>query len=118
MVRPTTCNSLPGAGLGPAVTFLYADPAINILAIILTARILGLQLGIARVIGAVVFAIVIGLIMHFIYRKEEMAKAQQQLYMPEPEGSRPLWQTAAHFFILVFILIFVTWGKSDDSDSL
>ncbi|PJA52041.1 MAG: hypothetical protein CO167_10700, partial [Candidatus Marinimicrobia bacterium CG_4_9_14_3_um_filter_48_9] len=74
-----SCTVLPlfsgihkrGAGLGPAITFLYSGPAINILAIILTARVLGFNLGIARVIGAVVFSVVIGLIMHFIYRKEE-----------------------------------------------
>ena len=74
-----SCTILPlfagiyrmGAGLGPAVAFLYSGPAINILAIILTARILGPQLGIARVLGAVVFAVVIGLIMHFIFREEE-----------------------------------------------
>ena len=82
-----SCTILPlfsgihkrGAGLGPAITFLYSGPAINILAIILTARILGLELGIARIIGAVVFSVVIGLIMHFIYRKEESAKAETQL---------------------------------------
>ncbi len=120
-----SCTILPlfsgihkrGAGLGPAIAFLYSGPAINILAIILTARILGFELGIARVVGAVVFAVVIGLLMHFIYRKEESAKAQAQLAMPEPEEARPLWQTSLHFFILVFILIFATWGKPDSADS-
>jgi len=78
-----SCTILPlfagiwkmGAGLGPATAFLYAGPAINVLAIILTARILGFELGVARAVGAVGFAIIIGLIMHLIYRKEEAAKA-------------------------------------------
>jgi uncharacterized membrane protein YraQ (UPF0718 family) len=116
-----SCTILPlfsgiykrGAGLGPAIAFLYSGPAINILAIILTARILGLELGIARIIGAVVFSVVIGLLMHLIYRKEELAKAESQLTMPEPEEARPLWQTAFHFFVLVFILVFANWGQPD-----
>ena len=116
-----SCTILPlfsgiykrGAGLGPAIVFLYSGPAINILAIILTARILGLELGIARIIGAVVFSVVIGLMMHFIFRKEESAKAESQLAMPESEEVRPLWQTAFHFFVLVFILVFANWGQPD-----
>ncbi|HMN48863.1 MAG TPA: permease [Ignavibacteriaceae bacterium] len=117
-----SCTVLPlfssihkrGAGLGPAMAFLYSGPAINILAIILTARILGLELGIARVIGAVSFSIIIGLIMAFIYRKEEKERAEAQLAMPEVEEPRPIWQTALHFFILVAILVFVNWGKPAD----
>jgi uncharacterized membrane protein YraQ (UPF0718 family) len=119
-----SCTILPlfssiykrGAGLGPAMAFLYSGPAINILAIILTARILGLELGIARIIGAVVFSIVIGLIMAFIYRKEEKEKSNAQLNMPEIPEERPMWQTSIHFFILVAILVFVNWGKPDASD--
>jgi uncharacterized membrane protein YraQ (UPF0718 family) len=116
-----SCTVLPlfssihkrGAGLGPAVAFLYSGPAINILAIILTARILGFELGIARIIGAVSFSVIIGLIMAFIYRKEEKEKADAQLAMPDIPEDRPMWQTAAHFFILVAILVFVNWGKPD-----
>jgi len=116
-----SCTILPlfsgiykrGAGLGPAITFLYSGPAINILAIILTARILGLELGIARIVGAVVFSVVIGITMHFIYRKEESAKAESQIVIPESEEIRPLWQTAFHFFVLVYILVFSNWGKPD-----
>jgi uncharacterized membrane protein YraQ (UPF0718 family) len=116
-----SCTILPlfagiykkGAGLGPAVTFLYAGPAINILAIILTARILGFELGLARIIGAVLFAVVIGLIMHWIYRKDESARADTQVSLPETETNRPLWQTTFHFFVLVFILVIVTWGKPE-----
>lgn len=119
-----SCTVLPlfsgihkrGAGLGPAIAFLYSGPAINILAIILTARILGLELGIARIIGAVSFSIVIGLIMSFIYRKEETQKAAQQLSLPEPEEIRPIWQTAFHFFVLVAILVFANWGKPDSTE--
>ncbi len=114
-----SCTILPlfssiykrGAGLGPAVTFLYSGPAINILAIILTARILGTELGIARIIGAVVFSIVIGLIMQLIYKREEKEKANTQLLMPEQEENIPLWRIAIHFFILVGILVFANWGK-------
>jgi hypothetical protein len=119
-----SCTVLPlfssihkrGAGLGPAVAFLYSGPAINILAIILTARILGLELGVARVIGAVSFSIIIGLIMSFIYRKEEKEKADAQMAMPDIPEERPVWQTATHFFILVAILVFVNWGKPDAVD--
>ncbi|RMD51647.1 hypothetical protein D6827_01785 [Candidatus Parcubacteria bacterium] len=118
-----SCTVLPlftsihkrGAGLGPAIAFLYSGPAINILAIILTARILGFELGVARVIGAVVFSIVIGLIMEFLYRKEEAEKAKAQLAMPDIPEERPMWQTSLHFFILVAILVFATWGKPEGS---
>lgn len=114
-----SCTVLPlfssihkrGAGLGPAIAFLYSGPAINILAIILTARILGMELGIARIIGAVSFSVIIGLIMAFIYRKEEKEKEAAQLALPNIAEPRPIWQTAFHFFILVAILVFVNWGK-------
>jgi hypothetical protein len=119
-----SCTVLPlfssihkrGAGLGPAVAFLYSGPAINILAIILTARILGFELGIARIIGAVSFSVIIGLIMAFIYRKEEKEKSDAQLTMPDIPEDRPMWQTATHFFILVAILVFVNWGKPDTTE--
>lgn len=114
-----SCTILPlfasihkrGAGLGPAIAFLYSGPAINILAIILTARILGFEMGIARIVGAVVFAIVIGVVMSFIYRKEEKAKRDEQINFPDMPEKRPVWQTAFHFFTLVFILVFANWGK-------
>lgn len=121
-----SCTVLPlfagihkrGAGLGPAITFLYSGPAINILAIILTARILGMELGVARVVGAVSFSVVIGLIMHLIYRREEKEKAQSELSLPGQKDGRPLWQTAFHFFVLVGILIFATWGKPEGTQGL
>jgi len=114
-----SCTILPlfssihkrGAGLGPAIAFLYSGPAINILAIILTARILGFEMGIARVIGAVVFAVVIGSVMSLIYAKEEKQKREEQLNFPEMAEKRPTWQTAFHFFTLVLILVFANWGK-------
>lgn len=121
-----SCTVLPlfagiyrmGAGLGPAVAFLYAGPAINALAIILTARILGLELGIARAVGAIVFSVVIGLLTHLIYIREERAKVATMANMPEPELERPLWQTALYFAALVAILIFATWGKPDTNSGL
>ncbi len=103
-----------GAGLGPATTFLYSGPAINILAIILTARVLGLKLGIARALGAIIFSIVIGLLMHFIFHKEEVEKANAQMALPEPEVTRPLWQNALYFASMIGILVFANWGKPDD----
>lgn len=117
-----SCTVLPlfagiyrmGAGLGPATTFLYAGPAINVLAIILTARILGMEMGIARAVGATVFSVVIGLIMHVIYRHEENEKASLQMAMPEPEVSRPLWKNAAFFAAMVFVLVVANWARSGD----
>ncbi|MFW5793585.1 MAG: permease, partial [Bacteroidota bacterium] len=118
-----SCTILPlfssihkrGAGLGPAIAFLYSGPAINILAIILTARILGFEMGVARIIGAVIFAVVIGSSMSLIYRKEEKAKREEQLNFPETPEKRPMWQTAFHFFTLVLILVFANWGKPAES---
>jgi hypothetical protein len=116
-----SCTVLPlfagiwrmGAGLGPATAFLYSGPAINVLAIVLTARILGLELGIARAVGAIVFSVVIGLAMHFIYRKEEQAKMEAGAQLPEPEVKRPLRQTALYFAAMIGILVFANWGKPD-----
>jgi uncharacterized membrane protein YraQ (UPF0718 family) len=121
-----SCTILPlfagiyrmGAGLGPATAFLYSGPAINILAIILTARILGLELGIARAVGAIVFSVVIGLAMHFIYRKEELEKANGQIAMPEPEVVRPLWKNAVFFAMMVGILVFANWGAPQQETGL
>jgi hypothetical protein len=112
-----SCTVLPlfagiwkrGAGLGPAVAFLYSGPAINVLAIILTARILGPGIGIARAVGAVLFSIVIGLFMHVMFREE--ASTVAAMHMPEPEVERPLWQTALLFAVMVGLLIVATWSK-------
>ncbi|MHC1779143.1 MAG: permease [Bacteroidales bacterium] len=113
-----SCTILPlfssihkrGAGLGPAIAFLYSGPAINILAIILTARILGFEMGVARTIGAVSFSVIIGLAMSFIYRKEEKQKREEQMNFVPPPEKRPMWQTSFHFFTLVLILVFANWG--------
>jgi uncharacterized protein len=120
-----SCTILPlfssihkrGAGLGPAVAFLYSGPAINILAIILTARILGIELGVARFIGAVVFSVVIGVTMSLIYRKEEKAKREEQMNFPDVPENRPMWQTSLHFFTLVLILVFANWGAPGSGDT-
>jgi len=115
-----SCTVLPlfagiycrGAGIGPATAFLYSGPAINVLAIVLTARILGWQLGLARAIGAVVFAIVTGLLMAFIFRKEEAARTAGQIYLPEEgEKQRTLTQDGLFVLTLVLILIFAAFAR-------
>lgn len=121
-----SCTVLPlfagiyrmGAGLGPATAFLYSGPAINVLAIILTARILGLKLGIARAVGAILFSILIGMAMAFIFRQEELEKIEAQMEMPEPEVTRPLWQNALFFAVMVGILVFANWAKPDVKSGL
>jgi hypothetical protein len=100
-----------GAGLGPASAFLYSGPAINVMAVVLTARVLGIEIGVARAAGAIVFSIVIGLLMHFVFRKEEEAKTEAAIYMPEPEVDRPLWQNFLFFAVMLGILVFATWAK-------
>jgi len=118
-----SCTVLPlfagiyrmGAGLGPAAAFLYAGPAINVLAIILTARILGVELGVARAVGAILFSVVVGLLMHLFFRNEEMAKSEAALFAPEPEVPRPLGQNAIYFASMVGILVFANWGKPEAS---
>jgi uncharacterized membrane protein YraQ (UPF0718 family) len=114
-----SCTVLPlfagiyraGAGLGPAATFLYSGPAINVLAIILTARVLGLEMGIARAVGAIIFSIVIGLLMHLFYRNEQLEKVNSQSNMPETETKRNLLQNGLYFAAMVSILIFANWAK-------
>lgn len=121
-----SCTVLPlfagiyrmGAGLGPASAFLYSGPAINVLAIVLTARILGMELGVARAIGSIVFSVLIGLIMHLIFIREERAKAAAAIAMPEPEVSRPLWQNMLCFAAMVGILVFANWSGADKSSRI
>jgi uncharacterized membrane protein YraQ (UPF0718 family) len=121
-----SCTVLPlfasihkrGAGLGPATAFLYSGPAINVLAIILTARILGPELGIARAVGAILFAVVIGLLMSFIFRKEEAARqAECPEVMQGDEKGRALWQDGLYFAAMVGILVFANWGKPGDGEA-
>jgi uncharacterized membrane protein YraQ (UPF0718 family) len=115
-----SCTVLPlfsgiykrGAGIGPATAFLYSGPAINVLAIILTARVLGLELGVARAAGAIIFSILIGLSMHFIFIREERKKANKavDLALVHEEEDRPLWQTGLYFASMVGILVFANWS--------
>jgi uncharacterized membrane protein YraQ (UPF0718 family) len=115
-----SCTILPlfsgiyrrGAGLGPAIAFLYSGPAINVLAIILTARILGWKIGLARAIGAIAFSIVIGFIMHLIFIKEEHARhAKGELQPGAIKETRPLWKSAIYFFSMIAVLVFANSGK-------
>ncbi|MEW6197548.1 MAG: permease [Planctomycetota bacterium] len=119
-----SCTVLPlfagiwtrGAGLGPAVAFLYSGPAINVLAIILTARILGWELGAARALAAIGFSFIVGLVMYLIYRREERAKAEAAtsaggFVLPEDATDRPLWQTASYFAVMICILVFANWAR-------
>ena len=118
-----SCTVLPlfsgiyrmGAGLGPAIAFLYSGPAINVLAIILTARVLGLEMGVARAVGAVAFSVVIGATMHFIYRKEEHEKVNAAMQLPKVEIKRPLWKDTIFFVSMIAILVFANWGKPVES---
>jgi len=117
-----SCTILPlfagiyrmGAGLGPAVAFLYSGPAINVLAIILTARILGIELGIARAVGAIAFSVIIGLIMHVIYRKEKEGRDGPKMMLGGENGMRPLWQNVLYFAAMIAVLVFANWGRPQD----
>ncbi|MBU4524894.1 MAG: permease [Desulfomicrobium sp.] len=121
-----SCTVLPlfagiyrmGAGLGPACAFLYSGPAINVLAIVMTARILGPEMGIARAVGAIIFSVIIGLSMHFIFRKEEAERQVMQMAVLEEEVKRPLWQNALYFASMVGILVFANWGAPQTDSGL
>ncbi len=120
-----SCTVLPlfagiyrmGAGLGPATAFLYAGPAINVLAIILTARVLGVELGVARAVGAVIFSVIIGLLMHLFFRKEEAKRVASTPVVSLEDSGRALWKNAVFFFILVAIMVIATWGGCNCTDS-
>ena len=120
-----SCTVLPlfsgiynrGAGLGPAVAFLYSGPAINVLAIILTARILGWQLGLARALGAILFSVVIGLLMHLIFLKEERARhANGDFNVDEIKETRSLGKTVLYFASMIAFFVFANWGKPLEGD--
>jgi len=115
-----SCTVLPlfagiysrGAGIGPATAFLYSGPAINVLAIVLTARILGWRLGLARALGAVLFAILTGLLMAFIFRRDDAGRAAGPIYLPdEAEKGRSLLQESLYLLVLVLILVFAAWAR-------
>lgn len=118
-----SCSVLPmfagiytmGAGLGPASAFLYSGPAINVMAIFLSARVLGLDIGLARAIGSIVFACVIGLLMAFIFKKSEHARNKKAMELPPPLfPTRPLWKTALYFLCMVLFLVFSDWYNTND----
>jgi uncharacterized protein len=121
-----SCTVLPlfagihrmGAGLGPATAFLYSGPAINVLAIVLTASVLGVKLGAARAIGAVLFSVVVGALMAVIFRRSEQDRVEAAMALPEPDGVRPLRQTAAFFAAQVAILVFANWARPEDPSGL
>ncbi len=115
-----SCTVLPlfagiysrGAGIGPATAFLYSGPAINVLAIVLTARILGWELGLARAIGAIIFAVLTGLLMAFIFRKDDAARAKGEMYLPdEDKKERTLLQDTLYMLTMVLILIFAAFAQ-------
>ncbi|MFH1688247.1 MAG: permease [bacterium] len=118
-----SCTILPlfagiyrmGAGLGPAITFLYAGPAINVLAIILTSRVLGIELGLARAVGAIVFSVVIGLIMHLLFRSREVIKPAAVL--PDDSEAMPLGRGAGLLAVMIGILVFANWGQPQNGDT-
>jgi uncharacterized membrane protein YraQ (UPF0718 family) len=121
-----SCTVLPlfagihqmGAGLGPATAFLYSGPAINVLAIVLTASVLGAKLGIARAVGAVLFAVVVGALMALVFKKSEKTRTDRAMAMPDPDDVRPLGQTALFFGAQVAILVFANWARPGDPTGL
>ncbi|MDX9821627.1 MAG: permease [Syntrophales bacterium] len=123
-----SCTVLPlfagiytrGAGIGPATAFLYSGPAINVLAIILTAKVLGWELGLARAVGAVFFSVIAGLLMAVIFRKDDANRTAGQIYLPdESTKERKLWQDAVYMLMMVLILVFAAFAKpsADDADA-
>ena len=115
-----SCSVLPmfagiyrvGAGLGPASAFLYSGPALNILAIFLTARVLGFEIGVVRAVGAIVFGIIIGLIMAAAFRRDEedrMAAAAAAALPDPPVPRRSLGQTVLYFACMMAFLVFSDW---------
>ena len=118
-----SCSVLPmfagiytmGAGLGPASAFLYSGPAINVMAVFLSARVLGFDIGLARAVGSIVFACVIGLLMAFIFRRSEHARAKKAMESPvPPHPVRPLWKTVLYFLCMVLFLVFSDWYNTND----
>ncbi len=121
-----SCTILPlfagiyrmGAGIGPATAFLYSGPAINALAIVLTASVLGAEMGFARAVGAIVFSVVIGGVMAFCFRQDQHEQAVAKMVLPEDEVSHPLWQKGLYFFSMIGILVFANWGHTSDTTGI
>ena len=111
-----SCTVLPlfagiykrGGGIGPATTFLFSGPAINVLAIVYSARLLGYDIGLARAISAIILSIGIGLTMAYLFRKGSDNQANPELFNIEDDSEKPLWQTLLFFGSLVGILIFAS----------
>ena len=119
-----SCTVLPlfggiyrrGAGLGAATAFLYSGPAINVMAIVVTAKILGYELGLARAVGAIVFAIVIGAIMHLLYRKEEAERSRASVTgFEQGEADKSIFVTVVFFSLMIGILVFANWAAVDNA---
>ncbi len=114
-----SCTVLPlfagiyqqGAGIGPATAFLYSGPAINVLAIILSAKVLGIEIGFARAIFAIIFSVIIGLTMSIIFRKSDIERLKSIEITQDENSSLTLWQNTAYFGSLVAILVFANWGN-------
>lgn len=114
-----SCTVLPlfagiyrrGAGLGPASAFLYSGPAINVLAIVLTARVLGWELGVARAVGAISFALLIGLLMALIFRREETERAAGADPFAAADDGPPLSRSGPFVAAMVGLLVFAAWGR-------
>jgi uncharacterized membrane protein YraQ (UPF0718 family) len=122
-----SCTVLPlfagiytrGAGIGPATAFLYSGPAVNVLAITLTAKILGWKLGVARAVGAIFFAVITGLLMAFIFRKDDAARTTGQIYVPDDEGKeRTLMQDTLYLLTMVLILVFAAFARPAEDASV
>ncbi|MFA5500887.1 MAG: permease [Candidatus Omnitrophota bacterium] len=118
-----SCSVLPmfagiytmGAGLGPASAFLYSGPAINVMAVFLSARVLGFDIGLARAVGAIGFAFIIGLSMAFIFKKSEHIRNKAAMAMPPaPKPTRQLWKTGLYFFCMIMFLVFSDWYNTND----
>jgi uncharacterized membrane protein YraQ (UPF0718 family) len=106
-----------GAGLGPAITFLFSGPAINVLSMLLTARVLGLSMGVARTVSAVSFSIILGLMMAFIFRKEDQERSCAFTSVPSEDGI-PAWKTVVHVGGMVLLLIFANWAAPKTDNAL
>ena len=117
-----SCSVLPmfagiyamGAGLGPASAFLYSGPAINVMAVFLSARVLGLDLGVARFVGAIAFAVIIGVVMATIFRRSDQERVEAARVPSAPSGGRPLWKTSLYFLCMILFLVFSDWYNTND----
>ncbi|MCD6304349.1 MAG: permease, partial [Planctomycetes bacterium] len=117
-----SCTVLPlfagiyamGAGLGPAATFLYSGPAINVLAIIFTARVLGAGLAAARAVAAILSGLAVGLLMGFFFRRAETSRREGLPAMPEPSSDRPAWRTGLILAVMLAAVVLANWARAGD----